>query len=192
MKKDDPRFIKSHDSIKNAFWLLMRDKGFQQISATDIIKLADVNRSTFYAHYIDKYDLLDQAEDELFNNLKSITNQNIDSITLSGDIGNSLSDYFKQLINFIYDNKDTFSLLFGPNGDPNFSSRLHTEIKEFRAANGIEIGTSFPENYTQAVILGGMSNLIAEWVKSDFNEPPEKFAEIVKGLLIPLYKEILQ
>ena len=43
---------------------LMLEKGMQKISVNEICKRADMNRSTFYAHYEDQFDLLREIEDE--------------------------------------------------------------------------------------------------------------------------------
>lgn len=38
--------------------------------------MADVNRSTFYTHYLDKYDLLDQMENEKIDEIRSFIKGN--------------------------------------------------------------------------------------------------------------------
>ncbi len=50
--------------IREAFFALLREKGFDKLTVTDICKLADINRGTFYLHYEDKYALLNALIDE--------------------------------------------------------------------------------------------------------------------------------
>lgn len=50
--------------IREAFFELLREKGFEKTSVTDICKRADINRGTFYLHYEDKYALLNHLIDE--------------------------------------------------------------------------------------------------------------------------------
>lgn len=50
--------------IREAFFTLLREKGFDRLTVTDICKLADINRGTFYLHYEDKYSLLNTLIDE--------------------------------------------------------------------------------------------------------------------------------
>jgi AcrR family transcriptional regulator len=59
--KLDPRVKRTRQLIGQAFTELIAQKGFQAVSVQDIAERAGVNRATFYAHFQDKYDLLDQG-----------------------------------------------------------------------------------------------------------------------------------
>lgn len=56
--KSDPRIRRTRQMIQQAMNELMAEKSFVQITVQDITKKAGVNRATFYAHYVDKYDLV--------------------------------------------------------------------------------------------------------------------------------------
>lgn len=70
MPKVDRRVAKTQQAIKTAFIELMSEKKFDHITILDISERANVNRSTVYLHYIDKYDLLDKMIEEHVNELK--------------------------------------------------------------------------------------------------------------------------
>lgn len=53
----DPRIIKTHRAIRDAFVDLLNEKPFAQITVQDILERAPVNRSTFYKYYSGKSDL---------------------------------------------------------------------------------------------------------------------------------------
>ena len=59
-KREDPRIKRTRKLINQAFFELIKEKGFQAITIQDIADRAEVNRATFYAHYEDKYQLLDR------------------------------------------------------------------------------------------------------------------------------------
>lgn len=61
MNTTDPRAIRTRQAIIEAFNELIATKEFNSISIKDITEKATINRATFYAHYLDKYDLLDQV-----------------------------------------------------------------------------------------------------------------------------------
>ncbi|CAG7644850.1 TetR/AcrR family transcriptional regulator [Paenibacillus allorhizosphaerae] len=65
----DRRIGRSQKMLKQAFTDLMREKGFPSITIQDITDRADVNRSTFYAHFPDKYALLETAVREKFQRI---------------------------------------------------------------------------------------------------------------------------
>lgn len=55
----DPRIVRTRQSLEDAFADLLGEKGFQAITVQDITERAGLNRATFYAHFPDKYALLD-------------------------------------------------------------------------------------------------------------------------------------
>lgn len=64
------RRIKNKTSLKPSFIYSSWWKTFQQITITDIVTVADVNRGTFYKHYRDKEELLDSIIDEVLADLQ--------------------------------------------------------------------------------------------------------------------------
>mgnify|MGYP000896873697 CR=1 FL=1 len=65
-EKLDPRVKRTRGLIQQAFTELLPEKGFRAITVQDIADRAEVNRATFYAHFPDKYALLDTAIREAF------------------------------------------------------------------------------------------------------------------------------
>ena len=60
-EKNDPRFKRTHTMIEQSFLEVAAEKGFQAVSVQDITGRAGINRATFYAHFPDKYALLDYS-----------------------------------------------------------------------------------------------------------------------------------
>ena len=60
-EKLDPRVKRTRQMLEQAFMESVREKGFQAVSVQDITERAGVNRATFYAHFQDKYALLDHS-----------------------------------------------------------------------------------------------------------------------------------
>lgn len=58
-QKNEEQISKTRNLIQDTFLSLAKEKSFEDITVKDIAKRAPVNRSTFYAHFEDKYDLLD-------------------------------------------------------------------------------------------------------------------------------------
>jgi AcrR family transcriptional regulator len=55
----DPRVTRTKNLIRDALKALLSEKNFESISVQDIAERATVNRATFYAHFQDKFALLD-------------------------------------------------------------------------------------------------------------------------------------
>jgi AcrR family transcriptional regulator len=60
-QKLDPRVKRTRLLLEQAFMDILKEKGFQTITVHDITERAGVNRATFYAHFRDKYALLDNS-----------------------------------------------------------------------------------------------------------------------------------
>src|SRR6266516_2886157 len=57
-KRRDRRVQRTQQLLRNALFSLIQEKGFESLSVQDIIDRADVGRTTFYAHFDNKEDLL--------------------------------------------------------------------------------------------------------------------------------------
>ena len=65
-EKLDPRVRRTRALIERAFSELLNEKGFHAITVQDITERAEINRATFYAHFSDKYALLESSIQQAF------------------------------------------------------------------------------------------------------------------------------
>ncbi|WP_019639670.1 TetR/AcrR family transcriptional regulator [Paenibacillus fonticola] len=112
--RDDKRSIRSKEQLKEALFELLYEKEWRQITIQHLTKKAKLNRSTFYQHYENKYDLLVQNIDDLFQSLKesvlstSIDNSSADTISYAYLLAfyrhlKEQSYYFKVILNRGYE-----------------------------------------------------------------------------------------
>lgn len=64
-RKENRNSRRSRRMIRQAFESLLQERGFHKITVTDIVERADLNRSTFYAHYPDIYGIVDEMQEEI-------------------------------------------------------------------------------------------------------------------------------
>ena len=62
----------SKKRILKAFIEILNTDGFNKMTVSKITSLAHINRGTFYLNYIDKFDLLEEIEQEIFTKIKTI------------------------------------------------------------------------------------------------------------------------
>lgn len=98
MEKIDRRTRNTQEKIKKSFWELMKEHSFQDISVSQIAATADINRSTFYTHYTDKYDLLLEIIHDLLDF----------DLVLRDDLQMDMAEYF----NCVHNHRDLLLLLF--------------------------------------------------------------------------------
>lgn len=65
-EKLDPRVKRTRNLIQQAFSELLTERGFANITVQDITERAEINRATFYAHYPDKFALLEESIRQAF------------------------------------------------------------------------------------------------------------------------------
>ncbi len=97
--------------IYEAMVELLKRKDVRSITVRELTELADINRSTFYLHYRDVYDLLEQMECHAIDELKQFLTSN-DLTAFRQDMPTMIREIFTHL----YQNRDRFLVLFGPNG----------------------------------------------------------------------------
>ena len=129
-KKEDLRIRKTKTTLYNSFIELLKTNSFDKIKITDICVKSKINRSTFYDHFKDKYELLDSFVKESNKDLKKALVEMPDS----KDLDLNYQNHLKVLLDYIDDNKEVFSMLSQTNKSPLiFDTLLNTfmgEIKE--------------------------------------------------------------
>lgn len=68
----DRRVRRTRMRLQQAMLELLKEKDARSITVRELTQRADVNRGTFYAHYKDVFDLLDQMEQDLFQRLTQL------------------------------------------------------------------------------------------------------------------------
>ena len=105
-KKIDQRVRLTQSLLKNALVKLMQEQHISKISVRALCDAAGINRSTFYLHYTDPYDLLAQVEEEVLENVKRYLN--VKSISNTKPMSTQV---LKNLLEYVKDNVDLFKAL---------------------------------------------------------------------------------
>ena len=67
-KKEDRRVKYTKQVIKDSFLKLLEKNSFPKITVTELCRLAEINRGTFYLHYYDMEDVLDDLLNDMLAN----------------------------------------------------------------------------------------------------------------------------
>jgi len=177
MKNQPEITAKTREKLTEAFWSFYCDKKIEHITIKEITDKAGYHRSTFYAYFVDIYDVLNQLEDALLEYIKL-------NVIKSLEAGQS-SDNFTQNIANIYEVKgDYLSVLLGENGDPYFANKIKAVMRPVLAdAFGLsenEIHTSYIFEFASSGILAA----ITHWYKNGKNLPSNELAGLVRSMLM--------
>ena len=167
-KVNNKRRKDSVEKIEKVFLELIQTKEIQQISVTDICKVARLNRTTFYSNYIDIYDLADKIREKMIDDFFKLYSDERNEKKHSYD--------FYKLFKHIKDNqifyKTYFKLKFDLLDD-NFLIDENEFIKFYGTVNNSE--------YHIAFFKAGLNAIIKKWINGDCKESPEEINEIIKS-----------
>ncbi len=111
-KGDKNRSVRStRRSLQKAMVELLKEKPIERITVRELADMADINRATFYLHYKDVYDLLEQMEQAAISEMQEfLTSDAIKDFSSNG------YPMVEQIFSYLYEHQERFSVLFGPNG----------------------------------------------------------------------------
>jgi AcrR family transcriptional regulator len=172
--KNDRRVKYTKMVLKQSLLDLMHRAPIGKISVKDICEKADVNRGTFYTHYADPYDLLDQIENDLFNEI-------LRSIETTFGTDGTLK-LLTEICSSIAENGELCAVLFGGYGDKDFLSRIlniahDRSIAEWKK---IVVDTDIEKlELLYAYFSQGSAAIIAAWVKRGMKESSMEIALLI-------------
>ena len=163
--KNNKRRRDSQEKIEKTFIELLQTRDIKEITVSDIIKITGLNRSTFYANYIDIFDLADKTREKLeieFSNLFAdydYFNERSGALKMFKHIKENQL-FYKTYFKLCYDDKHLISVY----------DRKRAEIEHID--NNIKYHIEFFRN--------GLNAIIKLWLSNGCAESPEELAEVLK------------
>lgn len=117
----DHRIEKTKQSICAAFIELRSSKALERITVKELCGLARINKSTFYSHYMDIYDLSEQIENEIISDV--IAGISID------DVFSNTAEFTKRLFWAYTEKNSLITSIFSGSRSEQLPKRVHTAIK---------------------------------------------------------------
>lgn len=155
--------------FQEALTELLSDKPMNKISVSEICKNADMNRSTFYSHYQDQFELLEEIRDGFFDKLYTVLN------------GTYPENYFNNLeiyMTYIYDNREIFLILIRETND--FTDRVITvasDIYEKTKKLPKTENSNDDERLKLQFLVGGGLYVTEKWLTDASPIPPKQMTK---------------
>lgn len=171
--------ILTRKHLKQSLLKVMEDQPFNAITVNAIVKEAKVNRSTFYRYFDDKYELIEEIENEFIEDVETRFEErpnleNISESQLYEGILNTLTIFSSQTL--------LLRTLLGENGDPSFSYKLKESIMQNLPPNNKQ--SEYPEKYTELAAEVKSSTLINFVAKFDYYSDRFTLQEIARFLTV--------
>ncbi len=175
--KLDPRVKRTRLLLEQAFMELIQEKGFQAVTVQDITERAGVNRATFYAHFADKYALLDYRIRQGF--LEEIDKRMLNACHLT-------MDNLRSLVIAVCEFTRTINARCKP-AQAQFESLVETQVKavvhELLLKWLEQVQLSVPPETAATAASWAIYGLALQWSHAKKPEPVEKFAAEVLPLV---------
>ena len=164
--KNNKRRRESQEKIEKAFIELLQTREIKDITVSDIIKITKLNRSTFYANYIDIFDLADKT--------REILEKEFSNLFADYDYFNERSGALK-MFKHIKENQLFYRTYF----KLCYSDKHLISIYDSKRAEKEQINSNI--NYHIEFFRNGLNAIIKLWLSNGCKETPEEMAEVLKS-----------
>ncbi len=193
MNKSEAKFHNTAVKMDDALVVLLEQKEFSDISIMDICEKAGVNRSTFYAHYENLYDLLKETQEravsEFFQTLSSTVGV-ADISRMSADELIFISpQYLVPYLTFVKKNRRLYEVYNNSNAFPIGEMDKQLIEKVFvpiYAKNGVTDKKIV--EYMSRYFISGLNAITMEWVKRGCEDDILFICEVISICVRPSMK----
>ncbi|WP_249274422.1 TetR/AcrR family transcriptional regulator [Candidatus Enterococcus clewellii] len=172
------------EHIIAVFMRLMRDNGFEKMTVAQLAREAEINRGTFYLHYPDKYAVLEEVQEDIYQNFETIVTKYIGVSLIEKQVHQSVSleELFRsaclQLMNFLYERKEVAQIFLGENGDTHFIERLEKVYTDV-VRGKIKKQLSVSEDFQLEFVFSGAIAIVKKWIREGAEQSPEEVSQLL-------------
>ena len=166
----DRRVRRTRMRLQQAMLELLKEKDARSITVRELTQRADVNRGTFYAHYKDVFDLLDQMEQDLFQRLTQLL-----SSYSTQDLQRGLTPLLTDVFRFVRDDPVLRLAFLDQRTQDSFFRRLDQLIYKKCQEDW---------NCCLDFLVSGAVGLARGWMVRGFQEEPEQVAQLANRLIL--------
>ena len=182
-ERTDLRVVKTKKILFASLLKLMKCKNFEKIKISDICEESLINRSTFYAHYEDKYELLIELFEEQMQALLKELEDN-ENMTFSKEY---LMELLNILIDYIDENRETYSAILSNNRNGILIDFLIDTIERdvsdrLKRSNEI-IDSTLPLDIIVKFYTGGLINIGITWITRNEKYSKEELLSYIDKLI---------
>ncbi|MBQ3139314.1 MAG: TetR/AcrR family transcriptional regulator [Ruminococcus sp.] len=193
MNKSESKYFNTAVKMDKALMKLLEKKPFEYISISEVCNEAGVNRSTFYLHYENISDLLNETMQYLIDSFLSYFPANTKLITFSSsdyqlnELNYITEEYLNPYLSFIKDNHRIFSTALSNSAIFEFEkifNQMYINIFE-----PILQRFNYPmedRKYVMIYYLSGINAIVMQWIKDDCDKPIHCISRIIQECIFGL------
>lgn len=186
-RKEDRRVQRTREALHKALISLVLEKGYEAVTIKDVIDRANVGRSTFYAHYLSKEDLLTAEMTEL---RAVLTARQGAALARKGSISERGLGFSLALFEHAQDYRDIYRALVGERGAAIMIARMRALLSDLVRQ---ELAEMMPRTRRQDVprsalvqfVVGALMSILTWWLERKTALTPAQVDSVFRRLTIP-------
>lgn len=190
MNKNESKYFNTAKKMNDALVFLLQYEDFEYITIKEICNKANVNRSTFYLHYSNMNDLLEETIQSLNASFSLHFNskENEHTIISKGELEELFlikDEYLIPYLEFIKENKNIYKAL---KNHPNLFNVNSTYDKMFKKIfvpimNRFGLDEKW-HKFMMDFYMEGITSIMLNWIFGDCIIPVQEISDFIKGIVI--------
>ena len=173
--KKDLRVIKTKTHLQEALLQLLNEKTLDKISISELCKLANINRGTFYLHYQDLSELFGEYFEELTADLRKAY---YEPYILTDNKIENLHPDMVRIFHHVEKYKDFYKIVFDRKTPLMYYYQLFDTIRTY-LNESITLDLGEDVEYALSFQANAIIGFIIQWIESDFDRTPNELNEIL-------------
>ncbi|MEY8752796.1 TetR/AcrR family transcriptional regulator [Alkalicoccobacillus gibsonii] len=174
-EKIDRRKRYTRHALKEALVGLLKEKSISSITVKELCEMADINRSTFYGHYTDPYDLLEKISEEVVDDMYNTLNQ------YNFNEEEEALQMTEKILEYAAEKSDLCQVLLSGSADTTFKRQVmeltqRIIMKDYMKTMNMQEEIS---SYLPLLVLSGSIDAIENWLVHGQQESPKEMALLI-------------
>ena len=182
-RRNNARAQNTRKAIESAALGLLEAQPAQRLTVQAICRAAQINRSTFYLHYKDIFDMVEKIENRLtadvISTMEELSRNRINKTTLL--------EFLTDIFETIYSNADLCAVMLSKNGDISFQNKLkeiiYQKTFDIIKARLCRKASEYEIRVTSGFFIAGILGIIEIWLSDISAGTPDQMAETAFRLI---------
>lgn len=164
--------------LKDSLITLLKTKSLSSLTVKEICIHADINRSTFYTHYKDQYDLLRKIEEEIITGMNTyLSQQNFSEKKRALHTTEKLLEYVASQYRICH-------TLLNESENTSFEQQVMDVARKFLITHwmGKRKMEAVDSAYSSTFIISGCIHVIKYWLANNMDRTPQQIAHIINNI----------
>ena len=180
LNENDKRIFKTKQRIREALFRIIQTKSIDKVTVTEIVKEADINRSTFYFYYEDINDMMSQIQNEIYEKFR-------EEIIIPDTVF-STPEHFRRYVcrflQFCKDNEEICRFVTNNGCNNDLFTKIRREIEKVIPNSMAVYAETDSRYYLTTFAVSGILYSILEWFDNGMKIEPSDMADFLSSVYI--------